>query len=145
MTAREKWVVGTTLALQVVRSKRRLFVGLTQVPEAPGVWSVMALETDVGSDVQGVLDQHSHEYLGKFTLGKAITTAQAYAAKWRPSKSASCACDEIKPSRRRKPTTFLRSDGTWANATPENILDDVQTIPRRGNAHRQAQARRTRR
>jgi len=124
--ARGKWAVGTTLALQVLdkRSNRRLFVGITATPTNPDAWSVTALETDATADTEGILEDHAHEHLGSFTLDKAIAKAQAYAATWRPNKSAACACDEIQ-EKRRKPA-------------PAGAKEN-------GHARRQAQARRTRR
>lgn len=76
----------------------RMNVGLSR--DTDGKWLAVAVES-AADTAQGILDNHAHKFLGKFTLSKGIAAAEKYAREWVPGKGAPCACDDIAPAPKR--------------------------------------------
>lgn len=103
LTIPDGWRPTVGLLLYKHVKKVRLCVGVSQ--DVDGTWMVLAVETK-GTTVNAILDDHAHDFVGRFAFGKAIAVAERYAAAWKPGHKPTCACDDIggaaKPAKRRK-------------------------------------------
>jgi hypothetical protein len=98
-TPLEGWHPIVGLMFYKHKGGHRMNVGLTQ--DLDGKWLTVAIEgPGTATGMQGVLDNHAHKYLGKFSLQEGIAAAEKYAREWQPGKASSCECDEIPEPRR---------------------------------------------
>lgn len=82
------------------RGAAKLMVGISNHQLDPNTWCVVALETPE-KNVDAILDNHGHQYLGEFDdLKEAQGVAEVFAQEWanKRDEMARCAC---KPIRRR--------------------------------------------
>lgn len=99
--SRTDWVASMLLTKAVVARGRRLVV----MTSADG--KAVAVESSADADsAEAIFGEHSHKVIGAYgSLQKALTACDSYAEAWlkgfKSTKSKSCACDEIKPSRKR--------------------------------------------
>lgn len=57
-------------------------------------WAVIALQGPEEANIDAVLDNHAHEYLGKAEgLHEAMVVAESYAARWQKKRPAIDDCD----------------------------------------------------